>query len=116
MVILYPPIEVRQDTSLTVGGFTGCPGFHSVDSIQFLISIIVVSEELGVLSLPYPYMDYVESIAIITYGYYCFVTALLSPGRISIEPDPLHLGRFRQGSILCEPVVLEDVPFDYRLT
>ena len=53
MVISCPPIKVCQDTSLTIGGLTGCSGFHSICSIKLLIGIIVVSEELGVLSLAY---------------------------------------------------------------
>jgi hypothetical protein len=55
-----------------------------------LIFIIVVSEELGVLSLPYPDVDCVEAVSIIANGDDCFETALLSLGRIGIEPDPLQ--------------------------
>ena len=116
MVIGSPPIEVSKNASLTISGFTGGPGFHSVDSIQFLIGIIVVSEELGVLSLTNPDVDHIEAITVISNRDDSLVTALLSPSRIGIEPDPLHLGWFRQDSILDEPVVLEDVTFDYRLS
>ena len=55
-----------------------------------MIFIIVVSEELGVLCLSYPDMDQVEAITIIANGDDSLVTALLSPGRIGIEPDPLQ--------------------------
>jgi hypothetical protein len=90
MIVLCPPIKVGKYTSLTVGSFTGCSGLHSVGSIQFLIGIVVVSEELGILSLAYPDMDHIEPVTIIANGDNSFVTALLSPGRIGIEPDPLH--------------------------
>jgi hypothetical protein len=56
-----------------------------------LIGIIVVSEELGVLSLSYPDMNHIEAVTIIANGNDSLVAALLSPGRISIEPDPLDL-------------------------
>ena len=84
MVVLCPPIKVGKDTCLTVGGLTGCSGFHSIDSIQFLIGIIVVSEELGVLSLTYLDMKHIEAITIIANGDDSLVTTLLSPGRIGI--------------------------------
>jgi len=116
MIILCPSVKVSQDASLSIGGLTGSSGFHSVYPIQLLIGIIVVSEELGVLSLTYPDMDYIEAVTIIAYGDDGFETAFLSPSRICIEPDPLHLRWLRQRSILSEPVVLEYVTFDNRLS
>ncbi len=106
MVIHSPSIKVGEDTSLTVGCFAGSSELGFVGSVQFLIGIIAISEELGVLSLPYPDMKHIESITIIAYGDDRFVTALLSPGKVSIEPDPLDLGWFRQSSIFCKPVSL----------
>ena len=101
MIISSPSVEVSKDTSLSVGCFTGCSGFNPVDAIQLLIRIIV-SEELGVLSLTYPDMDYIETITIIANGDDSLVTALLSPSRIGIEPDPFHQSRFWRGfSCIC---------------
>ena len=81
-----------------------------------MIGIIIVSEELGVFSLPYPNIEYIEFESIVADGDDCLVTALLSSGRISIESDSFDLGQIGKGAVLGKPVVFEDLTFDYWLT